>query len=335
MIKKIMAISLILIAIFITGCGDDSSNEKKVAIAFPNTTPSWQRNGDSMKKNLEEEGFSVDLQFSANSNEQVNQVKDILETKPSCLVIGAIDGDAFVEVLEKAKEDKIPIIAFDRIINKTDAVNYYASFDNEAIGEAMGEYIEATLNLKSGEGSYNIEFFAGAPSDNNAHLFFKNTMAILEPYLKSGKLVCQSKQTTFDAVAVADWNSANAKTRIKELLDKYYNSGQVLNAVLSPNDEIAGVILDEMKSRNMAVPIISGLDADPAAISRIKAGQQTFTISKDPDLLTSKCVRMIKAVVEGTEPDINDVSTYNNGVKVIPAYLCTPYIIDSGNVNQQ
>ena len=335
MIKKIMAISLILIAIFITGCGDDSSNEKKVAIAFPNTTPSWQRNGDSMKKNLEEEGFSVDLQFSANSNEQVNQVKDILETKPSCLVIGAIDGDAFVEVLEKAKEDKIPIIAFDRIINKTDAVNYYASFDNEAIGEAMGEYIEAALNLKSGEGSYNIEFFAGAPSDNNAHLFFKNTMAILEPYLKSGKLVCQSKQTTFDAVAVADWNSANAKTRIKELLDKYYNSGQVLNAVLSPNDEIAGVILDEMKSRNMAVPIISGLDADPAAISRIKAGQQTFTISKDPDLLTSKCVRMIKAVVEGTEPDINDVSTYNNGVKVIPAYLCTPYIIDSGNVNQQ
>ena len=335
MIKKLMAISLILIAIFITGCGNDSSNDKKVAIAFPNTTPSWQRNGDSMKKTLEEEGFSVDLQFSANSNEQINQVKDILETKPSCLVIGAIDGDAFVEVLEKAKEDKIPIIAFDRIINKTDAVNYYASFDNEAIGEAMGEYIEAALNLKSGAGPYNIEFFAGAPSDNNAHLFFKNTMAILEPYLKSGKLICQSKQTTFDSAAVADWNSANAKTRIKEILDKYYNSGQVLNAVLSPNDDIAGVILDEMKSRNMAVPIISGLDADPAAISRIKAGQQTFTISKDPELLTSKCVRMIKAVVEGTEPDINDVSTYNNGVKVIPAYLCTPYIIDIGNVNQQ
>ena len=335
MIRKILILMMIIAAIFISGCNDDSSNNKKVAIAFPNTTPSWQRNGDSMKKTLEEEGFSVDLQFSANSNEQVNQVKEILETKPSCLVIGAIDGDAFVEVLEKAKEYNIPIIAFDRIINKTDAVNYYASFDNEAIGEAMGEYIEAALNLKSGTGTYNIEFFAGAPSDNNAHLFFKNSMKILEPYLQNGKLVCQSKQTDFNSVAVADWNSANARTRIKELLDKYYSSGQVLNAVLSPNDDIAGVILEEMKSRNMAVLIISGLDADPAAINRIKEGQQTFTVSKDPELLTSKCVRMIKAVVEGTEPDINDVSTYNNGVKVIPAYLCTPYIIDKGNVDQQ
>ena len=335
MTKKLLLLFTIITAIFISGCGDDSSSGKKVAIAFPNTTPSWQRNGDSMKKTLEEEGFSVDLQFSAASNEQIKQVDEILESKPSCLVIGAIDGDAFVDVLEKAKEYNVPIIAFDRIINKTDAVNYYASFDNEAIGEAMGEYIEAALNLKNGAGPYNIEFFAGGPSDNNAHLFFKNTMKILEPYLNSGKLVCQSKQTNFDSVAVADWNSANAKTRIKELLDKYYSSGQQLNVVLSPNDDIAGVILDEMKARNMAAPLISGLDADPAAINRIKAGQQTFTVSKDPDLLTSKCVRMIKAVVEGTEPDINDVTTYDNGVKIIPAYLCTRYIIDKGNVNNQ
>ena len=335
MIKKILTIGLLLFAILISGCGDDPSSNKKVAIAFPNTTPSWQRNGDSMKKTLEGEVFTVDLQFSGSSDEQVKQVKEILDSKPSCVVIGAIDGEAFVDVLEQAKEQGTPIIAFDRIIKNTDAVNYYASFDNEAIGEAMGEYIEAALNLKNGGGPYNIEFFAGGPSDNNAHLFFKNSMKILEPYLKTGQLVCQSRQTDFNSVAVADWNSANAKTRIQNLLSTYYSSGQPLQVVLSPNDDIAGVILDEMKSRGMQAPLISGLDADPAAINRIKAGEQTFTVSKDPDLLTSKCVRMIKAVVEGTEPDINDVSTYDNGVKVVPAYLCTPYIIDKGNVNNQ
>ena len=333
MIKNFLALLIMITAIFITGCSDNSSDEKKVAIAFPNTTPSWQRNGDSMKKTLEEEGFKVDLLFSSNSNEQVKQIDEILDSKPSCLVIGAIDGEAFVDVLNKSKELDIPIIAFDRIIKNTDAVDYYASFDNEAIGQAMGEYFEAALNLKNGGGPYNIELFAGAPSDNNAHLFFKNTMQILDPYFKTGQLVCQSKQMNFDQCATADWNSANARTRIKNLLSTYYNTGQALQVVLSPNDDIAGVILEEMKSRGMQKPLISGLDADPAAINRIKAGEQTFTVSKDPDLLTSKCVRMIKAVVEGTQPDINDVSTYDNGVKVIPAYLCTPYIIDAGNVN--
>ena len=335
MIKKVLAVFLMLAAIIVSGCGEESSVDRKVAIAFPNTTPSWQRNGDSMKKTLEDEGFTVDLQFSATSDEQVKKVDELLDGKPSCLVIGAIDGEAFVDVLNKAKEQQVPVIAFDRIIKNTDAVNYYASFDNEAIGEAMGEYFEAALNLKNGGGPYNIELFAGGPSDNNAHLFFKNSMKILEPYFKTGQLVCRSGQMDFDRCATADWNSANAQTRIKSLLDTYYNAGQPLHAVLSPNDDIAGVILEEMKARGMQTPLISGLDADPAAIERIKAGQQTFTVSKDPDLLTSKCVRMIKAVVEGTEPSINDVTTYNNGVKAVPAYLCTPYIIDKGNVNNQ
>ena len=335
MLKKLLIISLMLVIILVSGCGEESSDDKKIAIAFPNTTPSWQRNGDSMKKSLEEEGFAVDLQFSSNSNEQISQVKEILDSKPSCVVIGAIDGEAFVEVLEQAKEQNTPIIAFDRIIKNTDAVNYYASFDNEAIGEAMGEYIEATLNLKNGGGPYNIELFAGGPSDNNAHLFFENSMRVLDPYFKSGQLICRSKQTDFNSCATADWNSENAKTRIHNLLSTYYNAGQPLQVVLSPNDDIAGVILEVMKTRGMQLPLISGLDADPAAISRIKAGEQTFTVSKDPDLLTAKCVRMIKAVVEGTEPDINDVKTYNNGVKVVPAYLCTPYIIDKSNVNNQ
>ena len=332
--KKILTGALLSIMLILTGCSGDDSDKRVVAVSFPNTTSSWQRNGDSIKRFLEEDNFVVDIKFSGSPAEQNAQIEELLETKPKCLVIGALDGEGLGSSLEKAKEYDIPVIAFDRIIKNTDAVSYYASYDNEAIGEAMGMYFEAALNLKNGGGPYNIEFFAGAPTDNNAHLFLKNTMAILEPYIRSGQLVCRSNQTDFNSVAVADWNSANARTRIKNLLDTYYPSGTPLHAVLSPNDDIAGVILEEMKLRNMAMPLISGLDADPAAIERIKAGQQTFTVGKDPDHLTAKCVRMIKAVVEGTQPDINDVKTYDNGVKIIPAYLCTPMIIDKTNVNQ-
>ena len=330
---KFLCLTLLLIfSATLSGCGSNAEKVKTVAVCFPNTTSSWQRNGDSLQKLLEEDNFNVHIQFSATIEEQQTQIRDALTKSPDCLVVGAIDSAALVDVLDNALKKKIPVIAFDRILLNTDAVSYYASFDNGAIGDGMGEYIAAALNLKNGGGPYNIEFFAGGPSDKNAHIFFENTMKILEPYLRNGQLVCRSGQTTFDAVAVADWNSANARPRINDLLNKYYTDAP-LQVVLSPNDDIAGVILDEIEKAGKAFPVISGLDGDPSAFERIKAGKQTFTIAKDPDVLTAKCVRMIKAVVEGTQPDINDVTNYDNGVKIVPAYLCTPMIIDQTNVN--
>ncbi len=333
--KILCATMILILGMFSGGCGEDSQNSGKrvVAVCFPNTTPSWQRNGDSLKKLLEEENFTVNVQFAGTVDEQKKQVSEVIESKPNCMVIGAIDSAAFADVLAPAKEYGIPVIAFDRIIFDTDALSYYASFDNEAIGDAMGLYFESALNLKNGGGPYNIELFAGGPADNNAHLFFKNTMAILEPYFKTGQLVCPSGQMNFDSVATADWNSANARTRMQKLLTQYYSDGKPLHAVLSPNDDIAGVILDEIQKAGKPSPLISGLDGDPAAYERIKAGTQTFTVAKDPDVLTAKCVRMIKAVVEGTQPDINDVKTYNNGVITVPAYLCTPQIFDKTNID--
>ena len=329
--KILIAALLIIFCAAFSGCGENSSGQRTVAVCFPNTTPSWQRNGDSLKKLLEEENFSVNIQFAGDIEEQKNQVAEVIESKPNCIVIGAIDSAAFAEVLTKAKEFEIPVIAFDRIIFDTDAVSYYASFDNDAIGEGMGLYIESALNLKNGGGPFNIELFAGGPTDNNAHIFFQQTMKILEPYFQSGQLVCRSGQKDFNSCAVANWNSANARPRIQKILADYYTD-QTLHAILSPNDDIAGVLIDELQKAGKPNVLISGLDGDPAAFERIKAGTQTFTISKDADVLTAKCVRMIKAVVEGTQPDINDVSTYDNGVITVPAYLCTPQIIDKTNV---
>ena len=324
---------LLLFAVMLTGCGSSSSNDKNVAVCFPNTTPSWQRNGNALRDQLTADGFNVDMKISSSSEEQVQQVGEALKNNPKCIVIGAIDSSAFVDVLEEAKSKNIPVIAFDRIIFNTDAVTYYASYDNDAVGEAQGLYFEAALNLKSDGGPYNIEFFAGGPTDNNAHIFLKNVLQILDPYMKSGKLVCKSGETNFDTVAVKDWYAENARPRIQNLLNKYYKD-ETLHAVIAPNDEIAGVILEEFRKAGKPVPLISGLDADPGALDRIRMGQQTFTVAKDPDRLTAKCVRMIKAVVEGIQPDINDVTTYDNGVKVIPAYLCTPQIIDKTNIGQ-
>ena len=326
------ALLLILCAI-LTGCGnsDDVNAPKKVALCFPGNSGNWERNGNALKSSLEAENFVVELAFAENTAQQQQQLKDIVAKSPNCVVIGAIDSGSLVEVLESAKSKEIPVVAYDRLIMNTDAVSYYASFDNDAVGEAQGLYLEAALNLRGGGGPYNIEFFAGDTGDNNARVFYDGAMKVLDPYIKKGQLVCRSRQTDFNSVAVQGWKAENAGARMKQLLSGTYSS-ETLHAVLSPNDDISGAIIEEFKKAGRPFPIISGQDGTPAALDRIRSGQQTFTINKDAELLTLKCVRMIKAVVEGTQPDINDVTTYNNGVKVIPAYLCTPMIVDSTNI---
>ena len=309
-----------------SGCGTTEEKAKTVAICFPNTSPSWERNGSALQRLLEEEGFVVSMYYTKVDSEQVQQFKEAMSKKVDCIVTCTVGSDdVHAENLAAAKKNNIPVITFDGFI-KNDNVSYYTSFDNNAIGEAMGEYFETVLNLKNGGGPYNIEFFSGSD------VFFNGTIKILDPYLKSGQLICHSGQTTFNQTAVKDWNPDNARTRIKELLTTYYTDAP-LNIVISPNDDIAAAILDEFEKAGKPYPLISGLDGDPAAFERIKAGKQTFTIAKDPDILAAKCVRMIKAVVEGTQPDINDVTSYNAGTKIIPAYLCTPMIIDKSNVD--
>lgn len=324
---------LIVALLSLSGCGSGQT-DKSVAVSFANSSSSWQKNGQTIKEMLEQEGFTVDLQFADTSEQQIEQIKQQIAARPRCLVIGAVDGGTLTDVLAEAKAQHIPVIAYDRLIMNTDAVSYYAAFDNEAVGEAMGEYIEAKLRLKSGAGPFNMEVFAGDPADNNAHLFFSGAMEVLQPYLDRGQLVIPSGETSFDQVNTKDWKPENAKERMSKLL-RGPDAGKHLDVILSPNDGVAGGIREALTEGGYtAMPLLTGQDAESKALDAIRNGQQTITIYKDPELLVAKTVRMIKAVVEGTQPDINDVSSYDNGVLVVPSYLCTPLVIDPNNLDE-
>lgn len=335
--KKIIAVLCaavgLLAAVLSAGCGGQDGPNKKVAVAFANSSSSWQKNGNTMKELLEKEGFTVDLQFADTAEQQVEQIKAQLEQKPGCLVVGAVDGKKLTDVLAYAKEQGVPVIAYDRLIMGTDAVSYYASYDNEGVGEAMGEYIEARLDLKNGAGPFTMEVFAGDTADNNAHLFFSGAMEVLKPYIANGQLVVPSGETSFEQATTQGWNPDNAQKRMERLLQGA-DAGVHLDVILSPNDGVAGGIRKAlMAGGHDQMPLITGQDAEEQAITAIKAGQQAMTTYKDPAVLVAKSIRMIKAVVEGTQPDINNVTTYNNGVITVPAYLCTPLVVDAGNID--
>ncbi|MNJ67773.1 Multiple sugar-binding periplasmic receptor ChvE precursor [compost metagenome] len=113
-----------------------------------------------------------------------------------------------------------------------------------------------------------------------------------------------------------------------------------VDAVLSPYDGISIGILSSLKgvgygSGNKPMPIVTGQDAELASIKSILAGEQTQTVFKDTRELAKKAVGMALSILEGTEAEVNDTKTYDNGVKVVPSYLLEPKSVDKDNVEQE
>jgi putative multiple sugar transport system substrate-binding protein len=297
----------------------------------------WNQDGSNMQKQLESKGYKVELQYANNDvNTQVQQIENMITKGCKVLVIAAIDGSSLTDVLSKAKDSGCKVIAYDRLIMKTPNVDYYATFDNYKVGAMQGQYLETKLGLKEGKGPFNIEIFAGDPGDNNAHYFYNGAMDVLNPYIKSGKLVVQSGQIDFAKVAITGWTSAKAQERMDNLITSKYTGGTKLDAVLSPNDSLAIGIIASLQSNGFGTPdkpypIITGQDCDIANVKAIIAGQQSMSIYKDTRLLAEEVVSMVDAILQGSTPETNNTTDYNNGVKVVPTELLTPVYVDKSN----
>jgi len=299
-----------------------------VGVAMPTKDlQRWIQDGDNMKKQLEAAGYTVDLQYAANDiPTQVSQVENMIANGCEVLVIASIDGEALGTVLDQAKAEGIPVIAYDRLIMNSDAVSYYATFDNWDVGVKQGKYIEEALDLaNAGDKTYNIEFVTGDPGDNNINFFFGGAMEVLQPYLDAGTLVCPSGQTEKQAVATANWASDAAQARFENILASFYSDGTTLHAVMANNDSTAlGVANALASSYTGEYPVLTGQDCDIASVKNMIAGTQSMSVFKDTRTLAAKVVEMVDAIMKGAEPPINDTETYDNGTGVIPSFLCEP-----------
>ena len=314
-----------------------SAGGGKIGVAMPTKDlQRWNQDGANMKAELEAAGYEVDLQYAANDiATQVSQIENMINSGCSMLVIASIDGDSLGTVLELAKESDIPVIAYDRLIMNSDAVSYYATFDNYMVGTIQGEYIKDQLDLDNAEGPFNIELTTGDPGDNNARFFFGGAMDVLQPYIDSGKLVVKSGQTAFEEVATANWATDAAQARMDAIIAANYADGTVLHAALCSNDSTALGVANSLEANYTGEwPIITGQDCDIASVKNILAGKQSMSIFKDTRTLASKVVEMVDAVMKGGEAPINDTETYDNGTGIIPSFLCEPVFADINNYTE-
>nr|MCR5622238.1 sugar-binding protein [Treponema sp.] len=226
--KKLIAVGLA--ALMVAGSAFNLVSCKKggksggtaVGVSMPTKDlQRWNQDGANMKEKLEAAGYTVDLQYANNDiSTQTSQIENMITKGDKVLVIAAIDGSALKNVLDSAKKKGIKVIAYDRLIMNSDAVSYYATFDNYKVGTIQGDFLVDKLNLKSRSASdpAYIELFTGSPDDNNINFFFGGAMDVLKPYIDSGVLVVPSGQTAKAQCATLNWSTEEAQKRMENLI---------------------------------------------------------------------------------------------------------------------
>ena len=349
------ALSLGMAAALLVGCsggttgggdtGSDSGNQEqqtdggstgdvKVGVSMPTKDlQRWNQDGANMQEQLEAAGYTVDLQYASNDvQQQLSQVENMINNQVDVLVIAAIEGSSLGEALDMAKSAGIPVIAYDRLLMNSDAVSYYATFDNYMVGTVQGQYIIDQLDLDNADGPFNLEITAGDPGDNNALYFYNGAMDLLKPYIESGKLVVKSGQKEFEDVATAVWATETAQSRAETILSSFYADGTNVDAWLCSNDSTAlGVENALAANYNGEYPIITGQDCDIENTKNMIAGKQSMSVFKDTRTLAAQVVKMVTQIVNNETVDVNDTTSYDNGVITVPSYLCEPVFADASN----
>ncbi|GAB6898043.1 substrate-binding domain-containing protein [Kineosporia succinea] len=321
--------------------GDSAAPEKGFAkdaligVALPaKTSENWVLAGGLFESGLKEAGFQGDVQYAGASTtvaDQQSQIAAMVTKGAKVIVIGATDAAQLSTQVTQAKQSGATVIAYDRLITNTPDLDYYVAFDNFKVGELQGQALLDGMKAKKPNGPYTVELFSGSPDDNNSKVFFDGAMSVLQPAIDSGDVVVGSKQTDIKQTATQGWKAENAQSRMDSLLTSAYSGDKAPDGVLSPNDSLARAIITSVKGAGKPVPVVTGQDSEVESVKSIMNGEQYSTINKDTRKLVAQTITMVKSLQAGDTPEINDDKSYDNGEKVVPAYLLPPVIVTKEN----
>lgn len=329
-----------------TSVAADKGSAVEVGIVLPTKDePRWLQDQAQFEKILGDAGFTNQVLFSQGSSatEKTN-VETLISQGIKVLIICAQDGAAAAAAVEEAKDAGVTVIAYDRLITGTKAVDYYVTFDSFAVGAAQGQYL--IDNAPSGSG-IPLYLYAGAATDNNAFIFFQGAWSVLQPKIADGTFViensseAQAVQDTADldrdqvakiiGQITTDWDFNVAKSKAEAHLTAASadQKGDVL--VLAPNDGTARSIADVFAAdKDVASYVITGQDAEIASVQYVIDGKQSMTVFKDTRTLAADSVAMAVSVLKGETPKTD--STYNNEVIDVPAKQTAIVVVTKDNV---
>ncbi len=326
--KLITIILSIAISLLLAGCtgqtGAPTSNTKapgaKLKIGFSMDTlkeERWQKDRDLFVKRAEELGAEVIVQSADGNDEtQVNQAQALLLQGVDVLVVIPHNADVAGAIVEAAKKQNVPVVSYDRLIRNS-APDLYISFDNEKVGELQAKY----LLERAPKGNYIL--IGGAPTDNNANIVRAGQMKVLQPAIDRGDIKIVADQWA------KDWLAEEALKHTENALTQNAND---VAAVVASNDSTAGGVVQALLQKGLAEKVVvSGQDADLAALQRVVAGTQSMTVYKPVSRLATKAAEAAVSLAKGEKPPTD--RSVNNGRVDVPFIYLEPIPVDKENVD--
>ena len=355
MLKKsslyfVMAI-LVIASTILSACGPAAteeaqpSNKLSVGIVLPTKDePRWIQDETRFKEALNAAGYDVEILFSqGDSAKEKANVEALIAKGVQVIILTPQDGAAAAASAEAARQAGVKVIAYDRLILNTDAVNYYVTFDSVAVGVAQGQYL---VDKASGSGNP-LYIYAGAASDNNAFLFFQGAWQVLQPKIADGTFVIKNSPSAVELQDKAELTREEQAKIIGEITTNWdFNTAKNLAEanltasaaddkgdvfILAPNDGTARAIADAFATDNDVTSyVVTGQDAEKASIQYIIDGKQSMTVLKDVRVLVDDAIKAAVAFLEGRTPE--ETTTYDNGTIEVPAKPSVVITVDKNNV---
>lgn len=276
----------------------------------------WQRDRDLFVQYAKDLGADVVVQ-AANGDDrvQMQQAENLLTQGVDVLVIVPHNGEVMGAIVDAAKGQNVPVIAYDRLIRNSEPA-LYVSFDNEKVGELQARY----LIERAPKGNYVL--IGGAPTDNNALLFRKGQMNVLQPAVDRGDVRIVSNQWA------RDWLANEALRATENALTQANND---VVAIVASNDATAGGSIQALESQKLTGKVlVSGQDADLGGLQRIVAGTQSMTVYKPVAQLARRAAEA--AVALARHEKVEATSKVNNGKIDVPSILLEPVVVNKDNI---
>ena len=325
-IRKITYITLILLAVLfnLTGCSSKISETKtdevkdsdnpQIGLSLDSyIIERWERDRDVFVATAKELGADINVQSANGDIElQISQIEYFIDKKVDVIVVVAIDSDKLTDVVKKAKDNGIHVIAYDRLISNAN-VDMYISFDNIKVGTMMGEEIASHYKNKK------VIMICGAPTDSN--------VAMVNDGFE--KVMAAHNIEIIDKTFCDGWKAELGADYVNKNLDIVSNA----DAIMCGNDDIATNVIRTLSIYRRAGQIdVVGQDADLAACQHIVEGTQNITVYKPVEKLASKAAQYAVDFAKGKEVKVDN--TINDGKYDVPYVALEPISVNRNNIDE-
>jgi D-xylose transport system substrate-binding protein len=315
------AAGLLAVAL-LAACGAGAKSSPKIALLLPESKTARYESQDRPRFEARVRALCPEcavLYSNANQDAaaQQSQAEAALTNGARVLVIAAVDGASAAAIAERAKQQHAAVIAYDRLILHTDALDSYISFDNRRVGELQGQSLLEALGGKSGAA---VVMIHGSPTDHNAALFKQGARGVLE-----GRVRIAMEYDT------PDWSPDRAQDEMQQALTALHDA---VDGVYAANDGTAGGAIAAMKAAGLQpLPPVTGQDAELAAIQRILLGEQYMTVYKAIRREAESAAELAVARIRGQPLPAAMINgkTFNGAVDV-PSVLLAPVAVTRTNL---